>query len=176
MLASYILIAKGWRITRHNLYPEEWRSLIITLSGFYTANALIAVLENAVLSNRPYWILIGILYGSLYLSIFLALRTELLKIHAHIQLLKENMPKRFQSPLLLKGYMYDFFLMAIFLSVSLEILCHTLIAYDKNYTIVLCVYEVFELCLVCWIGYLFRPQEFSPFFFMIPSQGNDSTR
>ena len=41
----FLLIAKGWTITRDNFAVNEWRGVIIALSAFYMSNSIILVLQ-----------------------------------------------------------------------------------------------------------------------------------
>jgi hypothetical protein len=41
----FLLIAKGWTITRDNFGANEWRGVIIALSAFYMSNSIIIVLQ-----------------------------------------------------------------------------------------------------------------------------------
>ena len=41
----FILIAKGWTITRDNFAANEWRGVIVALSAFYMSNSIILVLQ-----------------------------------------------------------------------------------------------------------------------------------
>ena len=41
----FLLIAKGWTITRDTFKANEWRGVIIALSSFYMSNSIIIVLQ-----------------------------------------------------------------------------------------------------------------------------------
>ena len=46
----FVLIAKGWTITREYFGASEWRGVIVSLSVFYMTNSIILVLQSTVLS------------------------------------------------------------------------------------------------------------------------------
>jgi hypothetical protein len=43
LMCCFILIGKGWSITRVIVHPQEWRGILIAMSTFYMANSIILV-------------------------------------------------------------------------------------------------------------------------------------
>jgi Rhodopsin-like GPCR transmembrane domain len=71
-MVIFILLAKGWSITRENFSANEWRGVIMMMSGFYMANSTILVLQASVLSVNSFLLAVGILYGLVYLYILVS--------------------------------------------------------------------------------------------------------
>jgi hypothetical protein len=114
LMVTFLLLAKGWSITRDNFSPNEWRGLIMSASAFYMCNSIvlvgecvgdccvlytykhavsgmtwccgcgIQVLETSVLSQRGFWIANTILYGLMYLYIVLSIKTQLLSVYYNV--------------------------------------------------------------------------------------------
>ena len=49
----FLLIAKGWTITRENFAANEWRGVLIALSAFYMSNSIILVLQVKTNTLQP---------------------------------------------------------------------------------------------------------------------------
>lgn len=79
----FILVAKGYSITRDNLNPNEWRLIIIGMAAFYMASSIILVLEASVLTTSDFWIACAVIYGLVYLQIFSSVQVEISKIQDH---------------------------------------------------------------------------------------------
>lgn len=189
-IVLFLLIAKGWTITRETFQPSEWRAVIFAMALFYMCNSIILVLEANVLSAQEFWICTASLYGLMYLYIFRCIATQLYQLSEQVSLLQRgglignenHHPGRgldeveapppyaaLVQPLRQKYFMYLLFLLLVLLSLSLEVLTHVLVATDGKLWFVLTVYEVSNLTILGTIGWIFRPREFSPFFFMVPT-------
>ena len=64
-LIGFVLIAKGWCITRPNFHPNEWRTVIILMCSFYLASSSLLLIRRIVLSSIVFWLCTGLLYGEL---------------------------------------------------------------------------------------------------------------
>lgn len=179
-IVLFLLIAKGWTITRETFQPSEWRGVIFAMAFFYMCNSIILVLEANVLSGKEFWICTASLYGLMYLYIFRCIATQLYQLSEQVNslglpgLLALQLPEAphaaaLVQPLRQKYYMYLLFSLLVFISLSLEVLTHVLVATDGKLWFVLTVYEVSNLTILGTIGWIFRPREFSPFFFMVPT-------
>ena len=73
----FVLIAKGWTITREYFGASEWRGVIVSLSVFYMTNSIILVLQSTVLTVQGFWLANAILYGSMYLYIYQSVLAQL---------------------------------------------------------------------------------------------------
>lgn len=51
----FLLIAKGWSITRTVFLPGERRSVVITMILFYLLNAIILIIRASVKDNDVFW-------------------------------------------------------------------------------------------------------------------------
>ena len=175
LLMGYLLIAKGWTLTRSHLKPDEIRNMLLVYAIFFLASSMIVVLQGSVeTSDTAYWILMGIFYGFVYVYILLSLIRELLTIHATTRHLKNGMAYRFRAPLQQKCFMFDTFFIFVFLSIICEIISFLLVIMTNNFSVILYFYEITVFIIVIIIGVLFRPQEYSPFFFMTYSQADDT--
>ncbi|CAM5999352.1 unnamed protein product [Sphagnum balticum] len=160
-------------VTRQRITIDEWRSVIVFVSCFYMFSSLLVVLETTVLDDEGYWIIVGVLYGSMYLYIFQSLVTEVRKVQSHVKLLHPNMSASLTAPLREKHLMYEIFLVCTFTLFSVEVTAHAMVAEGVPYQNILFLYEISNFLLNAIIGYLFRPREYSPFFFMVPAQASD---
>lgn len=174
LLFGYWLIAKGWTITRDSLAMEDWRLLIIAIALFYMFSSILEVLYSTILNNTGYWILVTLLYASMYGAIFYHLQYELFKVHFHVSFLRPTMASNITGPLREKYFMFQCFLGLVASSFILEIICQVMVAKGVQYYSVLSLYEVISLIIITSIGWLFRPRELSPFFFMIPARPTDA--
>ena len=57
------------------------------------------------------------------------------------------------------------------ISMAMEVYCHALISVDGRMWTVLLAYEISNLTIMGFVGFVFRPREYSPFFFMVSMQG-----
>lgn len=170
----FLLVAKGWNITRYRIGVEDWRLIVVVISLFYMSLSIILVLENGVLDTVGFWIAIGVIYGIVYYILFKNVLEQLRKLNIQVSLLEPNMPPTIIGPLLEKHRMYVILLFLIFCSFSIEIACNAIIAKTATLWKTLCVYEVSNMLIFLAIGFMFRPREYSPFFFMVPARMNDA--
>ena len=83
------------------------------------------------------------------------------------------MPVDLVGPLRLKYLMYQAFLALVLVSAAMEVVAHSLLFRDGRSWVVLLAYEMSNLLIIACMGVVFRPQEYSPFFFMVPARLND---
>lgn len=172
----FVLVAKGWSLTRETFSPNEWRGVIMIISAFYMANSIVLVLQSSVLTIQGFWVAAGVLYGTMYTYIIISTLKQLNIIFDHIALLSPEMPHAIVGPLLEKRRMYVCFLGLVFLSMCMEVVTHALVSYDGHEIWRgLLNYELSNVVIVACVGYLFRPREHSPFFFMVPARLTDTT-
>lgn len=136
--------------------------------------SIILVLENGVLDRAGFWIAVAVIYGSMYYFIFTNVVKQLRKLRTQVALLESSMPVSIVGPLRTKHVMYMVLLGTIFIAFIIEIICHAIIAESGTLWVTLCAYEVSNVCIFVIIGYIFRPTEYSPFFFMVPARMNDA--
>jgi len=174
-MVIFMLVAKGWSITRENFSANEWRGVIMSMSGFYMANSIILVLEASVLTSQGFWAASAVLYGIMYLYILSSVLEQLRNLRDYVSLLRPDMPEHIADPMRQKYCMYICFLFLVFASIAMEILTHALVVTDGRMWIVLLAYEVSNMIIIFAIGWIFRPREHSPYFFMVPARMNDAT-
>lgn len=170
----YLLVAKGWSVTRYRITIEDWRLVIILISVFYMSMSIILVLENSVLSRDGFWVAIAVIYGLMYYYIFTNTMRQLRKLGVQVSILEATMPIAITGPLLEKHRMYIVLLLLIFASMCIEIACHCIIGENGSLAAAMFTYELSHLLIFLSIGYIFRPREYSPFFFMLPARMNDA--
>ena len=61
--AAFVVLGKGWCVTRLDLTRDEWRSLMISLCGFYLFDSLLLVFKEYI--GFMFWLLTSILYFTL---------------------------------------------------------------------------------------------------------------
>lgn len=169
-IVLFLLIAKGWSITRENFDANEWRSVVLAMSLFYMCNSIIIVLESSVLSPQEFWICTAALYGLMYVYILKSTVKELLGIADQVSFLGPHLAQDLTSPLKQKYHMYICFLFLVLVSILMEVYTHALVVDNGKLWFILVSYEVSNLLILGTIGWIFRPRQFSPFFFMVPAR------
>ena len=167
---AFLLYAKGWTLTREKLRSDEWRMISLCLSAFYLGASIMLVIKDDF-SYRGYMTGIGLMYGLLYFVIINELYTKCYYLIKHYRMLKQNLvPDEITSPVRNKMYMFLFFVFLVGISIMNECIVHSLVDKDRDYMAILSYYEISNLILFGAILVLWRPVEYSPFFFMVPSQ------
>jgi hypothetical protein len=172
-MTFFVLIAKGLSITRVTFDANEWRSIIMAMSAFYMANSILLVLQSNVLSLQAFWTANALLYGLAYCYIYSSVLIQLRTIWTYVRLLTDEMPHDIVWPMKQKYWMYIIFLSLVLVSAVIEVLAHSLAFQDSRMIVVLLCYEISNILIMGTIGFTFRPQEYSPFFFMVPSRATD---
>ncbi len=165
-ITVFILIAKGWTIMRDVFDPAEWRTIILSVSAFYMANSITLVLKSTVLTTSGYWLANALIYGAIYVYILTATLNNLAIIKKELSYFKPDMPEPIVSPLKQKYLMYQIFLLFVFVTILCEIFAHAIADYKHTMWKVLLLYEGFNVIIFFTIGFMFQPQQFSPFFFI----------
>ena len=166
----FLLYAKGWTLTRDKLRGDEWRMISLCLSAFYLGASIMLVIKDDF-SYRSYMTGIGLLYGLLYLVICNDLYEKCFYLIRYYRMLRENqVPEEISKPVRDKLRMFLFFVFLVCVSMVNECVAHSLVDTDKDYMTVLAYYEVSNLILFSTVLFLWRPMEYSPFFFMVPSE------
>lgn len=174
LMGAFLVLAKGWSITRHVMPPNEWRSILVLMSGFYLATSINLVLEASVYTTEGFWIANIIVYGIVYSSIVHSTIVQIKAIKVQVDPFKgTNYSREIVGPLKMKYRMYILFLLLIGAFISTEVLTHSLLFTDDRVWVALTFFEISQIILLLLIGFFFRPREFSPFFFMIQTTMND---
>ena len=174
LIGAFMILAKGWSITRQVVPPHEWRSVLILMSVFYLANSINLVLETAVYTTQGYWIANIVVYGLVYSYICHSVYIQLKSLREQVAPFKTgNLPLEIVGPLKMKYRMYVMYLLLVLAFISIEILTHSLLFTDNSVAIGLCYFEFAQIILILIMGFFFRPREFSPFFFMVATTMND---
>lgn len=169
-MVVFMLVAKGWSLTRENIGANEWRCMIITMSAFYMANSILLVLQSTVLSAQGFWIGVGLLYVLMYFYIVSSAESQLSAILGYVGLFQPDMPPLVTDPLKEKRFMYVAFLALMAVSMATEVALHALVEDVRSIAVSLSIYEISNVLILLAVGWLFRPREYSPFFFMVPAQ------
>jgi len=172
-MVIFLLVAKGWSITRENFSANEWRGVIMSMSGFYMSNSIILVLDTSILPQNGFWVANAILYGFMYWYIFHSVLKQLIVLRDQVSLLGDDMPVDIIRPLRMKYLMYQCFVAVVFVSMTMEVCAHSLLYSDGRMWVVLLAYEISNVIILFSLGWTFRPREYSPFFFMIPARLTD---
>lgn len=169
-IVLFLLIAKGWSITRETFHSNEWRGVILAMSFFYMCNSIIIVLQQNALTPQEFWISTAVLYGIMYLYILKSAVAQIWMLADQVSSLSRNMPANLTTPLKKKLWMYVFFLVLVLVSMLMEVYAQALIADSGKLWLVLVSYEVSNVLILGTMGWIFRPRQFSPFFFMVPAR------
>jgi hypothetical protein len=169
-IVLFLLIAKGWSITRETFHSNEWRGVILAMSFFYMCNSIIIVLQQNALTPQEFWISTAVLYGIMYLYILKSAVAQIWMLADQVSSLSRNMPANLTTPLKKKLWMYVFFLVLVLVSMLMEVYAQALIADSGKLWLVLVSYEVSNMLILGTMGWIFRPRRFSPFFFMVPAR------
>jgi len=86
-----------------------------------------------------------------------------------VKMVDRDVPETFQLPMKHKMAMYVGFLVLVAVSIAVEITLHELMFSGAGYATTILIYEVASLIILSTILYIFRPQELSPFFFLMPT-------
>lgn len=136
MMVCFLLVGKGWSITRDNFSANEWRGIIMSMSAFYMCDSIILVcshllplltltpcqvLDTSVLTMRGFWIANTILYGLMYIYIIWNVQEQLTQISSLVKLLGSDVPAVIAGPLREKRRMYIWLHVLIFISAALEV-------------------------------------------------------
>ncbi|CAM9388168.1 unnamed protein product, partial [Ectocarpus fasciculatus] len=174
LMGSFMLISKGWSITRQIVPPQEWRVVLVLMSTFYLATSINLVLEASVYTTTGFWISNIVVYGIVYLNIVQSTLEQIKTIKTQVDPFKNaNYSRDIVGPLKMKFRMYILFLVLVFSFMATEILTHSLLFTDERVWVALTFFELSQLLLIVLIGFFFRPREFSPFFFMVQTTMND---
>lgn len=174
LLGCFMLVGKGWSISRQVVPPQEWRMVLILMSTFYLATSINLVLEASVYGTQGFWIANVVVYGLVYINIVWSTIDQIKLIKVQIEPFKSaQLSREIVGPLKMKFRMYILFLVLIGAFMATEVLTHSLLFNDDRLWIAFTFFEISQIVLVAIIGFYFRPREFSPFFFMVPTTMND---
>ena len=166
----FLLIAKGWRLTRQSFSIIEKRRVIFAICFFVVLITIILVLDSMVLTKQGFWIACGVAYGSMYLYIISCACRELYKMRCLMNRILRSaageVPAAIKSPLHQKYCKYESFLILVLCKVAMEIVLHFLMHKYGRLWIVLFVDEINDLVVCGLFLYTFRPECYSPFFFL----------
>ena len=112
----FILVAKGWTITRDIISTNEWRTIILAISIFYLLTSVLLVLQTTVLTLEGFWIMNFFVYGSMYGYIYSCVCYQLFRLYKQVSLLRPEMPQDITRPLKMKFAMYIAFFLLVIMS------------------------------------------------------------
>lgn len=117
------------------------------------------------------WIIYSVvLYGVMYLFILRSARQEMSVLTAQVKDLAPGAAAVAAEPLREKFAMFRWFLVLVFFALLLEAVCRYLYAArSAPFYLLVAVYEAGSTLIVVSLCWLYRPREFSPFFFMMPT-------
>jgi hypothetical protein len=139
MMVCFLLVGKGWSITRDNFSANEWRGIIMSMSAFYMCDSIILVccpsapsclhlsplpcqvLDTSVLTEKGFWVANTILYGLMYIYIVWNVQEQLMQISSQVKLLGSDVPVAIAGPLREKRRMYICLQLLILMSAALEV-------------------------------------------------------
>lgn len=154
----FILIAKGWTVVHDILFIAEWRIIIAIISLFYMINSILLVIQGSI-SIRDYGICITLLYGYMYSYILYHTCSCLRIIHSYTSKFSSNMSGHITNPLKYKLNMYIYFLLLVFVSITIEIIVNILMSYpNTKFQLIMFIYEISNVIICFLMGYLFRPK------------------
>lgn len=95
---------------------------------------------------------------------------QLKVINAHASYLRPDMPEAITGPLKFKRSMFIALLGFSFLAMLAEAVTQTIVVTMGHIGPALLCYEIGTAVVMGFVGYYFKPMEYSPFFFMVPME------
>ena len=122
-------------------------------------------------ASSPSWVIYSVvMYGTMYAVLLISARREMAVLASQVKALSPTMAPVAAGPLREKCHLFRCFLGLAFCSLLLEILCRYLFAARVGpFYVLVMVYEIGSTVLVVLLGWLYRPRQYSPFFFMMPT-------
>src|SRR5690606_13906598 len=94
----------------------EWRSLVMSLCGFYMANSIVQVMRESLVAQQSFWIATLCLYGTMFYIILANVITQLHNIRQQVKsLVTFESPLYLVQPMQAKELMYRIFLGVVLL-------------------------------------------------------------
>lgn len=117
------------------------------------------------------WVIYSVvLYGTMYAVLLTSAQREMAVLAAQAKALSPTMAQVAAIPLREKYHLFRSFLAVAFGSLLLEVVCRYLFAARVGpFYVLVMVYELGSTVLVMLLGWLYRPRQYSPFFFMMPT-------
>ncbi len=110
------------------------------------------------------------MYGTMYAVLLTSAHKEMAVLASQVKSLSPAMSPLAAGPLREKYNLFRCFLGLAFCSLLLEVVCRYLYAARVGpFYVLVMVYELGSTVLVVLLGWLYRPRQFSPFFFMMPT-------
>lgn len=117
------------------------------------------------------WVLYSVfMYGIMYSVILHSAWREMAVLAAQVKALTPTMAAVAVEPLREKNHLFRCFIALVTCELLLEALCRYLLAARAGpFLVLVLVYEGCSTVLVVLMGVIYRPREYSPFFFMMPT-------
>jgi hypothetical protein len=165
--AAFVLVAKGWGITRRRFDEDELRCVVILISFFY-------LIESILIIGRPwignlFWLGTAFAYFVMCFCIFSSIERNLVALKAQLLVIHAEGIDAFTTPVYEKYKMFRLFRLVIWAYVALEIVIHgVLVPRAEDAWTASAVHEAMELLVFCSAGWLFRARPRNPFWTMVP--------
>lgn len=133
---------------------------------------IISYALRSVIIRAPtaYWIvMISLLYFFIFYTIVSVASHEWRRMLAICERLTDTMPAHITKQIRLKAYLHEHLMVVSLLLLALEITCQSMFALNVPVRTLLLFYEVTVAILLVYMGWLFRPRKWSPFFYLEPA-------
>lgn len=146
-------------------------SPLLLLTNLLTACVCVFVCFRTLDAPSTPWVIYSVvLYGAMYAVLLASAHREMAVLAAQVKALSPHMAPVAAGPLREKYHLFRCFLGLAFCSLLLEAVCRFLFAARVGpFYILVMVYELGSTVLVVSLGWLYRPRQYSPFFFMMPT-------
>jgi hypothetical protein len=165
----FLVIGKGWTITRPTLTSTEWfLALLVAVLFLFTSFTFAGY---ATIAPKPNWIIYTcILYSYVFAQFLGLIWVEMQALKGQLIKFDARMPEERTAPIKLKLAMFSqLFIVGIAVSV-LELLCQIMFASKTVSVLAICaVYEIGSWLIMLYVAIIFHPRKWSLFFFMVPT-------
>jgi len=162
-------VAHGWEEVDADLSGSKMKAVTGTTLLFYIASSALQISREEAMSHSAYVACVATLYACIYGRVAFLAYGNVRDIEKSVSLLEQHrVPQGFVKPVQHRYVMHAVFLALVLLSMTAEVVVQALLGSSAGFGAAMLVYEMFNTLLVGTALYVFRPQEYSPFYFMKP--------
>jgi len=163
------LVAGGWEEVDADAAGIKMKIVTATTLAFYVASSALQLAKEAGLGRPAYVACAGALYAAVYLRVAWLTYARVREVEKSVSLLEQHsVPQGFVKPVQRRYAMHAVFLALMLMSMAAEVAVQALMGSQAGFGVTILVYELLNTLLVGSVLYVFRPQEYSPFYFMQP--------
>eukprot|EP00947_MAST-08B_sp_MAST-8B-sp1_P003781 g3781.t1 len=170
---AFVLVAKGWCITREDMPRDEWRSLLLALCGFYLVDSLILVFRS-YMGFVISWIFTALVYLSLLVFVHRGVQRNLRTLRSIMHVIQmadseNDGVEALAGPVRTKIHMFWTFRALCTVFLLSQVAVPGLIERVWNsYWPSAVFFEFMHVVVFGLGGWIFRARRHSPYFFVMP--------